>query len=283
MFTYDSIWNGPAFTFETSAEERAAILAAKEGDEQATLSLLVAYRPLMKAVIAEFTPVQEPRKNFTEADWDDYRQAAIMGILSAIRAWNPDIHSSLAGIARQHVLDAVENEGGAAVSSVTVPERTMKRFLAIAKKAEYDLATGMELAPKYEMRPSTFRAIWDGVWADAVSTLAAADDEEGPRTYATGAVGAVVREYDADNIPALSIWGADRNEFVDAEDHILVRMAFDAVDETETEICRMAYGFGEYYDPLPDAEIAHRIGLSRQKTQRTRTKALAKMRDAIGA
>ena len=46
-------------------------------------------------------------------------------------------------------------------------------------------------------------------------------------------------------------------------------------------VCRLAYGF-EDRDPISDVEIAEELGGSRATTQRTRTRALDKMRFALG-
>ncbi|WP_157601800.1 hypothetical protein [Promicromonospora kroppenstedtii] len=68
---------------------------------------------------------------------------------------------------------------------------------------------------------------------------------------------------------------------VDVEDKILVDMAFAAMTDEEARICELAYGFTEY-EPVPDPEIGHRMGLSKATVQRKRQKALGQSRKALG-
>jgi DNA-directed RNA polymerase sigma subunit (sigma70/sigma32) len=114
------------------------------------------------------------------------------------------------------------------------------------------------------MTDSTFLAILDAVrnvdaldaWAASDSTRAALIERSAP------------------------IW--TDSIAVDSSDAELVERAFAAVDPLEERVCRVSYGF-EDYEPQPDLVVAERVGLSRQKTQRTRSAALGKMRAALGA
>ena len=277
---YDAIWTADAHPFVSEVEETEALRAARQGDEDATLRVLIAYLPVMRAVIRDYTPEARPIARYTAADLEDYRSAAVMGVLSAIRAWDPEVSPSIAGIVRQHVNEHVAAEAGFS-ASFSIPSRTLKRFFGIARRAGYDREEGARLAPQFEMSPATFLAIFDRVWLDSIDTVASGTDEDQPcREVREAPLSETTWSADA---PVRGFWGGDESAFADVEDRILVQMAFNAVDNLEATVCGLAYGFLDY-DPVPDAEIAHRLGLSsRLKALRIRTKALDKMRDAIGA
>lgn len=84
------------------------------------------------------------------------------------------------------------------------------------------------------------------------------------------------REYEA------SAFGmAESDPIRDVEDAVLAQAALRAVDPLEKAVCVLAYGFDDR-DPISDAEIAEELTMSRATTQRTRTRALDKMRSALG-
>lgn len=264
MLTYETLWTASHVGIP-AAEEAEVIRAAQLGDQDATLRLLLAYRPAMLAGIREYSPEVRPVARLTAADVEDFRSAAVMGVLDAIQNYDSTQNPSLAGIVRQYIGDSVAREAGFS-ASFSVPERTLKRFYGIARRADYDREAGAALAPEFEMRSETFLAIWSSVWVESTDTPnEEGDEEDGPRDPA-------------------ALWTSAADQFIDAEDAILVDLAFRAVDETESAVCEMAYGFGENFDPVPDAEIAVRLSLSnRLKALRTRTRALDKMRTALGA
>lgn len=250
----DNLWSAEPVRIADADTERETIARAKLGDQDATLTLARAYLPAMRSAVAKYGSTME---------LDDARQAAFLGLLNAIAAFDADRGGRLATIVRQHVTDALASAAGESGHGFTVPERTLKRFFGILARVDGDVVKAAEIAPDFEMTTETFYGVLQAV--RATGSLEAALEADGD-VIASG-IGPVV---------------ADR-EYADAEDRMLVDMAFRAVDETEAEVCRMAYGFGEYYNPLPDAEIGSRLGMGRVKTLRTRQRALRKMRSALGA
>ena len=283
MLTFDRIWTADTadFAFQSPAEEAETIAAAKAGDSDATLRLLVVYRPVMLSVIREFAP--EARRFYGNGgkapsgvdtidrvtrvvDGADFRSSAIEGVLAAIDAHDPAQSPSLAGIVRQYVVEAVARDA-VTTTAFAIPERTLKRFFGIARRAGYDLDEGLRLAPQFEMRKETFYAIWQTVMVESTDAPADPDVEESERGDA---------QY-------RSLWD-ESDPYADVEDLVLVDMAFRAVDDLEEDVCRLAYGWHTYGEPVSDAEVAHRLGLSsRLKALRIRSRALDKMRDAVGA
>lgn len=258
---FPSIWTAQAAPITNATDERATLERAQAGDETATMDLFRAYLPALSAVVRDFRPMF--------AEEDELRSVVFVGFLEAVHAWNPEgVYDRLAGIVRQHATDAASREAGQAVMS-RIPERTLKRFLGILRRADGDPTKGAELAPTFDMASTTFTNIY--VQFKAANAPAFVNEDGGSEAAA---------DTDAH---AVAPWDTGSDAYADAEDKLLAEKAFAAVDDLEAQVCALAYGFADY-DPQPDAEIAHRLGLSsRLKALRTRNAALAKMRDALGA
>ncbi|BCJ41702.1 hypothetical protein GCM10010168_53000 [Actinoplanes ianthinogenes] len=251
MSMYAQIWDTPAIKIEDAAEETAAIKEAQTGDEGAILRLFAAYVPALKAAMGTYTAV---------LPIDDARQAAFVGFMNAIREHEAARSERLAGAIRQHVHEALSGAVANGNGGLTVPSRTLKRAFGILKKANGDVAEGARIAPLHEMTEETFLAVIAAVRAD--ESLDFEIEIHGDASF-----------FDATTTP---------HEVTDVEDRILVEAAFRAVDGLEAEVCRLAYGFAEF-NPIPDAEIGHRLGYSRLSVLRTRSRALDKMRKIICA
>lgn len=229
-------------------EEVATIARAKDGDEAATFDLMYAYGPALRAAASRYTGL---------LDAETARAEVIAGFMEVIHSVPEG--AILAGFVKPMLSKALDEAVGNG-PGFTVPQRTLQRFHAILREAGGDTTKGAMLAPSYSMTVETFVAVLQAVRsADAIDSGAG--------------------EERADAIDrALPVWDVAPD---DSEDRVLVEVAFAAVDTVETEVCRIAYGF-EDPEPQPDAIVAERVGLSRQKAQRTRAKALGKMREAVG-
>lgn len=242
--------------FESVEAEREAIAAAKLGDNEATADLLYAYAPAIRNVVERFTG----EGHTSSPDDEELRSTALLGFVEAVAAFDPEKHVRLSAVVRV-VLARVMREEYPSRDAFHVPARTLTRFYSILRQAEGNVYAAAALAPQYEMTKETFFAVLSAV-RDVDSVDGAPSDDEG------------ATDLGADN--ARPLWDATAAE----EDAILVAAAFEAVDDLEKTVCELSYGFTDY-DPVPDAEIGHRLGLSRQKTQRTRSSALGKMRSAL--
>lgn len=248
-------------------KEREAIHAAKCGDEAATLQLLHAYAYALRKASGMYRHAggawaDGPGKSGLAAD---LRMAAVEGFLEALYAFDLDgAHSRLAATVEGYIADSMSTVIVAPVA-MNVPERTLKRFYSILRKADGDPTQGAALAPRYSMTAETFGAVLRAV-RSTQSLDGPGDDADGPSDHAN----------------RLDVPARGRDSCDDVEDLLLVEAAFAAVDGLEEDVCRLAFGFSDY-GPVPDAEVGHRLGLSRPKVQRVRASALGKMRNAIGA
>ena len=246
-----------SFAFESLEAEREAIAAAKGGDNTATDKLLRAYAPVLRSAVAAYLN----ESSSATYDADEVRATALLGFVQAVNDFDPETHARLAAIVKKTVVRTLCNEF-LTPSSFSVPARTLQRFYGILRAAEGNVFEATALAPKFDMSKETFLAVLSAVRNVDSLDGASADDENH-----TDAIEG-----------ARPLWDGTAT---DAEDAVLVAAAFNAVDDLEEDVCRLSYGFADY-EPVPDAEIGHRLGLSRQKTQRTRSAALGKMRLALG-
>lgn len=254
--------------FDSVEAEREAIAAAKAGDSEATVALLYAYAHALNKTVGRFR--NAGGANATADHKEELRSLAVTGLYEAIHAFDPEAHDRLAAIVSQHLWHAVSQLNG--TIAFTVPQRTLTRFYSILRKANDNVYEAAALAPKYEMSRETFFSVLSAVRdVDSYDGLTGADDEHGSATK-----GGQSAEGSRD-IDARPIWDNSAAE----EDALLVAAAFDAVDDTEERVCRLAYGFETYGDPVADAEIGHKLGMTRPTVQRRRSSALGKMRQAL--
>lgn len=243
--------------FEIEAE-RELIAAAQRGDSAAATALLEAYAPALRSGVSGFTRTiaQTP----IPVDVDDLHQAAMLALYEQILAFDLEKPGRLARVVKATVRRALADEQAAA-AMIPVPTITLRRFLGALRSAGGNVSTARTIAAEHDLRPETFDRVLDAV-RNTISL-------EG---YTT------IREAEIDEIEATSIFA---DEPISEDVYLLADRALGAMDARQTEVVRMSYGFDEA-DPLPDAEIAHRLGSSRPTVQRVRARALDVAREALG-
>ncbi|AWY06676.1 RNA polymerase sigma factor [Microbacterium phage Zeta1847] len=242
------------------ATELDLIARARDGEEAAHNALLRAYIPAIRgAVSAQYKRLRETH------DLGEVRSLVLLAFVEAIET--TDDGKRLAGNIKARVMHAVHNDA-LPPSAVSVPARTYSRFVQIIDAAEGNLAKAEELAPGMGMTVEVFRAIREarGVWRSL-------EAETEARETSASFAGA----HDGD-MAATSIGEEPGYASVELVD--LVNRALGALDPDSYRIVRLAYGFADY-EPLPDAEVGHRLGFTRSKVQRLRMASLETMHDAV--
>lgn len=242
--------------------------------EAAKSRLIAAYGPALRAAVSRFKGgVGDGQLSRSASDYgtssrsiEDLQSAAIVGLLEAIAEHDPAKNPRLAGTLVHHLNRALSEEVEAA-PAFAIPTRTLSRFYGIVRAAEGDLDAAEVLAGDFGMSVDTFRDVRSAVGAESLDKMAA-DTDNGTSASTKG-----------NDVAAEPIFAP--SPVVDVEDRILVDMAFGAMTDEEARVCELAYGFTEY-EPVPDPEIAHRIGVSKAAVQRRRNKALGKARRALG-
>lgn len=251
---------GAEVRFVDPADEVSAIMAAKDGDESATVALVYAYAPSLRESVQRWRHSHAPTEfSSVPRPVEEWQAIAVHGLLEAVQAFDPSTHRRLAAIISAH-LNRASREAMASGMAYAVPDRSVGRFFAIMRKAGGDLAEGARIASDHDMSRETFYAIAESVQVGRIESEALTP-EGAARVEAS----------------ARPIWQND-DSFASAEDRISVEAAFGELDEREREVVRLSFGFADYR-PLPDAEIASRLGMTRPTVQRVKSQALAKIRD----
>lgn len=245
-----------------------AATVGEPSPEAAKTRLIEAYGPAIRAAVRNFGNGVSPGDSRpfgasygmgnSEMSLDDLQSTALVGFLSLIEDHDAEKAPRLAGRVAAYLARFLSEEF-ASVAAFAVPTRTLSRFYGILKAAEGDSTAAEGLALEYGMSRETFRDVYAAV-------------------RGTGSLDRMADE-DAQEVAPTPVFAP--SPVVDVEDRILVDMAFGAMDDDEARVCELYYGFTEY-EPVPDAEIAHRLDTSRPTIQRKRIKALGKARKALG-
>lgn len=236
----------------------------RKGDRQTT-TLLAQHgdRDAYEALLADFVPnlLGLSRAFADRLGREEAESAALLGFVEAVNAYEPS--SDPDGVGVVAILSGYVREALASAAGVTmpfsVPERTAKRFWGILRAAEGDPVKAAQIAPDFDMASDTFRSIF--VLMRGTSSLEAWVEAE---------------RHGGDSFYGWTV------ESSTVEDEFDVERAFRSVDTMERDVVRAAYGFTEYR-PMSDEEIASEGWAgSRSRVQRTRTRALEKMRKALG-
>lgn len=244
------------------ADERAAIADALAGDSDAVIRLMYAYAPALRNAVSTFTYAGGAYAASQPADHEDLRSSVTVGFMEALRAFDPEKHTRLAAVINGPLREALANDLTSPVA-FTVPYRTLSRFYAILRKADGNTFEAVKIAREHHMSPETFLSV--------LSAVRNVESYDGPTSTEDDGSGALGKD------AALPLWDNSAAE----EDAVLVAAAFLAVDDVEEKVCRLAYGFETYGDPVADIEIGHRLGMTRPTVQRRRSSALTKMRAAL--
>lgn len=285
------ILSGAEERIPSAEQERETILAARAGDEDATLALFYAYAPSIRDTVARFRyaaapvvwggPYLGPENGpGHDGELESWLSVVTLGMVEAIAAWDPEQHDRLAGIVAPYLTHAAA-EAMASYHGVSVPTRTSNRFFQIVRAAGGDLEAAEALAPKYLMSRETFRAASAAVMTTSIERESG--DPDGAARVDSHA----------------SLVGAEPGDaYAAALSRLEAEAAFLApgLSADQRDVLRFAYGFATG-EPMTDAEVVYALSarelgveraeagesvVSRATVQRLRVSGLAVMRDALG-
>jgi len=127
-------------------EEQDLIARTKSGDSEAAEVLLKQYEPAMRAAASS-------RNGFL--DKDETSSATHSAFMEAIHAFNPSKHTRLSAVIKNYLKIELSYENSTA-KSLSIPDRTLKRFAQIYNAANRDVTLAAEIAPGNEMTSTTF-------------------------------------------------------------------------------------------------------------------------------
>lgn len=248
----------------TMEAELALIVAAQGGDQDAYVTLLRQYAHGLRGLAKS-----EYARAGGTVEHEETRANVLLAFAEALAKC--DGSTRIAAHLKPSALKVADDFH--LVGGVSVPSRTRQRyFQALRETAPGESAE--KTAAKLGMSPDVFTAVQAAIAVGSFEFLSDAVTRQSEGSYSGPGGG-----NNADSHPAFRGIAEDRS-YATVDQAADVARAFAAVDELTEGIIKDAYGFTEY-DELPDAEIAHRRGFSRQKVQRIRTAGLATMRVAL--
>lgn len=247
--------------------EADLIRAAQSGDQDAMLELMRQYGPVLRRLLWTFKDA---------IGEEDAEQTLMLAFTQLVKDHDVEASPRITLSVKNQLRVALVNEAATAASGFTIPWRTMARYVAIMKRAEQDIKLAREIAPDHGMTRTTFDAVVRANRTDAGAML----DEDGEGTRST---------YDA-GIDVTKL--VEYNDEEESEELVEFVMSTISDDPEMVDVVEHAYGFRatevdgvtmfpEGLAPLPDGVVGAALGLSRQTTQRRRTAALGRMREAL--
>lgn len=138
-----------------SAEtECALVLLAQAGDDNAKVELLSLYAPAINAAARAFARLIPNR--------DDAVAAGVIGVLVAIKDFDPAKCLRLAGIVRNRIQDEMWQLSSTSMGAMTVPRTILARFFRVMSdpRVAGDIAAAREIASEYQIASATVHAVW---------------------------------------------------------------------------------------------------------------------------
>jgi DNA-directed RNA polymerase specialized sigma subunit len=233
-------------------EESALVAQVRAGSSEAFARLAQQYAPRLRAAAA--------RARCSIEDREERQQAALTAFHSAVLATAPG--QRVATVITLTMTAAMHRTASESRRGLSVPHGTARRYFAILGDAHGDLDSARALAPTSGMSAEVFESVRAAVRGDlSIEAMTAAGGSDAVDDRTTGARSAP--------------------EGGGVETMLLARDALAAVDGVERTVTLLAYGFAEE-EPVPDAEIAHRLGINRSSAWKIKQRALTRMRDRLG-
>lgn len=238
----------------TSEREADLIIKAKGGNDEALVDLMFAYGPALRTAYYTYSSI----------DADERQGAIVAGMYEAIWSFDVNKGARLAATLPHSLQEALSTSAGHQ-NIFNVPKRTLSRFFNILRAAEGDSKKALTLCEGKGMSRMTYLLILQAVQTPELLEILTGlgDDERGNYLESH----------------AISITTA---EPINDEDDDLLEVAWASVEPVEEQVVRHAYGFESYGDPQTDDEVGEALGFGRMTANRTRHKALTKMRIAVG-
>lgn len=264
MTTYDSLWAAKAQPVDDALEEQALIAAAKDGDSDAIHRLFLAYVAVLNKAVAVYAPALGPDRDAAHAEAQSLAYLALMETIQ-----NHDIERDRLALTIRFILARTFESASGSHNPVYVPSRMRARYFSLMAAAEEDVDRAIQMAPKHGFPAvETFVAVYEAInnvkWYQDTSV-------EG------------LSEFDNNTGEDMLVATDITPEQEQTDNEMTVQTAFAAVNDEERTITRLYYGFdGDDSNIGSDYQVGRVIGSTRPTVQRKRTKALDKMREAVG-
>ena len=231
----------------------------RAGDRAALDELTARYRPLANGLARRYA--------YTSETADDLEQVACIGLVAAIKRYDPDRGKSLRAFAVPTILGELRRHFRDTGWSVHMPRPLQERARDVR---EVTNKMTMEL-----QRSPSAREVADRMQLSVEDVL---ESRAVRRAYSPDSLDAPPKPADDDTPRSWdSLYGTEEDGYAKVEAHVLLERALRALPEREQQIIRLRFGA-----ELSQAEIGSALGISQMHVSRLLRRGLDRVETIVG-
>lgn len=230
----------------------------REGDREAQEQLVTQFRDLVESVAYKFSRGQEL--------FEDLVQVAMIGLLAAIKRYDPEVGRSFESFAVPTIVGEVKRHIRDKTWSVHVPRR-IKELGPRIKKAVEQLTINLqrsplvtEIAEYLEVTPE-----------EILETM-----EMGRSYQAVSMDSPIEASAEGNPLTLFDLVGAEDEAFEKIDKQLLLEKIFQVLSSREREILELIF-----FENLSQKQVGDRLGISQMHVSRLQRRALKKLRQTI--
>ncbi|MCH5585389.1 RNA polymerase sigma factor SigB [Shimazuella sp. AN120528] len=230
----------------------------REGDREAQEQLVTQFRDLVESVAYKFSRGQEL--------YEDLVQVAMIGLLAAIKRYDPEVGRSFESFAVPTIVGEVKRHIRDKTWSVHVPRR-IKELGPRIKKAVEQLTINLqrsplvtEIAEYLEVTPE-----------EILETM-----EMGRSYQAVSMDSPIESSTEGNPLTLFDLVGAEDEAFEKIDKQLLLEKIFQSLSSREREILELIF-----FENLSQKQVGDRLGISQMHVSRLQRRALKKLRQTI--
>lgn len=230
----------------------------KDQDESVQTKLVYQYQDLVASLARKYSKGQSLH--------DDLVQVGMIGLLAAIRRYNPDFERSFESFAVPTIIGEMKRFIRDKTWSVHVPRR-IKEIGPKIKRAVDTLTNELQRSPKVQ-------EIADFLEVSEEEVLEAM---EMGRSYRALSVDSKIEaDSEGSTVTLLDLVGDQESGYDNVDHQLLLKRAFEVLTEREQSILKFTY-----FENLSQKEAGEKLGISQMHVSRLQRKALKKLKEAI--
>jgi RNA polymerase sigma-B factor len=229
-------------------------------DEEIQEKIVLTYKDLVVSIARKYS------KN--SSIHEDLVQVGMLGLLAAIRRYNPEFGKSFESFAIPTIIGEIKRFIRDKTWSVHVPRR-IKELGPKIRKAIDELTTSNQHSPTV----AEIAAYLEVSEEDILETM-----EMGKSYKALSVDRKIEADSDGSTVAILDLVGSQDNGYEDIDRRMLLEKILPILSEREQEILRCTY-----FENMSQKDTGERLGISQMHVSRLQRRALRKLREALQA
>ena len=244
----------------TSKEEVLKWIAEyqEHGSEEAQTNLVIHYQQLVESIARKYS--------HGKSYYDDIVQVGMLGLLGAIRRFDPSFGRSFEAFAVPTVVGEIKRFLRDKTWDVHVPRR-IKELGPRIKAAVEALTTSLQRSPSIS-EIATYLEVQDEEVLEAM--------EMGRSYQALSMDHSIESDSDGSTVTLFDVIGREDNGYEVTNRRMIVADAMNVLNEREQQIIQLTY-----LEQLSQKEAGERLGISQMHVSRIQRKAIKKLQDAV--